>query len=70
MTLAEYVKHFVRVENGLPDRDGWYEVVVKTHSVYSGGTFLTQMMFRDGCWIPKDGYCEMHVLSWAGTQNS
>ncbi len=65
MTLADHVKSFTRVENGLPSKDGWYEVVVKTKSIYTGGTFLIQMMFRDGAWVPIDGYCEMHVLSWA-----
>mgnify|MGYP000954755620 CR=1 FL=1 len=69
MTLAEYVRHFIRVEVGLPEEDGWYDVVVKTKSIYEGGTFLTQMLFQEGSWVPKDGYCEMHVLSWASNHD-
>ena len=65
MNLMEHVKEFTQVEDGQPEKNGCYEVVVRTQSRWNGGIFLTLMDFRDGRWVPKDGYCELRVMAWA-----
>lgn len=65
MESTECETTFTNVGNGLPKKDGKYKVIAKTESKWNGGIFITLMDFRNGRWLPKDGYCELRVMAWA-----
>lgn len=64
MTGNESTEPFIAIDQYQPQKNGNYEVIVRTASIYQGGTFLTRLDFSGGKWITPNGYCPLQVLAW------
>lgn len=63
-SLNQFLQQFTAATLSEPQENGRYQVIVKTASIYQGGTFVTLLDYRGGNWQMPAGYYPLQILAW------
>lgn len=63
-SLNQFLQQFTAATLSKPQENGRYQVIVKTASIYQGGTFVTLLDYRGGTWQVPAGYYPLQILAW------
>ncbi len=53
-----------------PEEDGSYLAIVKSDAEFFRDAFITHMLFLNGQWLQRTGYCTVRVLAWKPLHSS